>query len=326
MKYIKQNYKFFIVLLLTFILITIKFPYYIDTPGSTSNVKDKINIKGYESEGSFNIVYVREYKATIPTLIISLFNKNWDTVKQDDVLLETENDESYFKRDKILMDESISNAIFVAFTYANKDINIKSSEVNVIYVDPNSDTNLKVGDAIVSINDTKIKSKQDISNIIEGLNYNDKLNIKVKNNDKEYNKYAYIKNDNGSKKIGLLLSSINEYDTNPKIDIKLDSNESGSSGGLVTALYIYDSLVEDDLTNGLKIVVTGTIDIDGKVGSIGGVKYKLKSAVKNNADIFIVPSGDNYKEAMKLKEKNNYDIDIVSAETFKQVIDYLYKL
>ena len=44
MKYIKQNYKFFIVLLLTLILITIKFPYYIDTPGSTSNVKD-MNLK-----------------------------------------------------------------------------------------------------------------------------------------------------------------------------------------------------------------------------------------------------------------------------------------
>ena len=86
---------------------------------------------------------------------------------------------------------------------------------------------------------------------------------------------------------------------------------------------IYDSLVKEDITNGLTIVGTGTIDLEGNIGSIGGVEYKLKSAVKNDADLFIVPNDENYKEALKIKEENNYDIEILGVSTFDEVINYL---
>jgi PDZ domain-containing protein len=74
------------------------------------------------------------------------------------------------------------------------------------------------------------------------------------------------------------------------------------------------------------IVGTGTIDIDGKVGEIGGVKYKLKGAIKNDADIFFVPNGKNYEEAIKLKKKHGYDIKIVGVSTLDDAISYLENL
>ena len=86
---------------------------------------------------------------------------------------------------------------------------------------------------------------------------------------------------------------------------------------------IYDKLVSKDLTNGLKIVGTGTIDYDGNVGQIDGVAYKLKGAVKKGADIFIAPTGENYQECVKLKNKKGYKIDIIEAKTFEQVIRQL---
>ena len=45
-------------------------------------------------------------------------------------------------------------------------------------------------------------------------------------------------------------------------------------------------------------------------------------AVKEDADIFLVPK-DNYKEAMDMKKKKEYNIEIVSVETFEDVVDYL---
>ena len=125
MKYIKNNYKFIICMILILIVFTIRFPYYIDAPGGISDVSDKKEIDGYDSSGSFNLAYVREYRASIPTLIISLFNKDFKVLKQEDVMLDTEDYKTYEIRDKILMDESISNAIYVAYTKANKDIKVK---------------------------------------------------------------------------------------------------------------------------------------------------------------------------------------------------------
>ena len=322
-KIFKENFKFILCLILIILIFTLKFPYYIDAPGGISNIASKFEIDGYESSGTFNLAYVKEYKATIPTLLVSLFNKDWNVLKEEDVLLENEDNTSYLIRDKIFMDESISNAINVAYKYAKKDIEITSSKILITYIDKNSNTDLKVGDEILYINGNSIKEKKDIEKIVNEKNIGDKINIKVINDGKEYDRYAYITLSEGSKKIGILISHIMEYKTNPNIESKIDSNESGPSGGLIMSLYIYDSLIKEDLTKGLTIVGTGTIDLDGNVGSIGGVEYKLKSAVKENADLFIVPKDENYEEALKIKKENNYNIEILGVSTFDEVIKYL---
>ena len=322
MRYIKSSYKFIITLLIILLIFSIRFPYYIDAPGGISDIQERINVKS-NSKGTFNIVFVKEYKATIPTLLYALIDKDWDIIKQKEVLLENESNTEYDLRDKYFMKESISNATLVAYKKANKEIKIKKSENVVIYIDTISDTDIKIGDTILQINNTKVKSKNDILEIVEKCNINEKLKIKVINNNKEYIRYAYTKEIDKEKKIGILLATINTYKLNPEIKIKTEENESGSSGGLITALSIYDNLVEEDLTKGLKIVGTGTIDIDGNIGSIGGIEYKLKSAIHNKADLFIVPNGENYEEAIKLKKEKKYDIEILGVSTFDETIDYL---
>ena len=322
-QYLKENYKFILSIILILVVFSIKFPYYIDAPGGITDMSEKIEINGYESEGSFNLAYVKEYRATIPTLIFSLFNKDFKVIKQDNVMLDTEDYESYEKRDKVLMDESISNAIYVAYKKANKYIKELSNKIVIIYVTESSNSDLKVGDEIISINNENIYTKDDVTKIVSNLPVGTKIDIKVKNNNKEYDRCAYVIEDDNNKMIGILISNLKEYETNPKVNVIVDENESGSSGGLITALSIYDSLVKEDITNGLKIVGTGTIDLDGNIGSIGGVEYKLKSAVKKKADLFIVPLGENYEEVLKLKKENNYDIEILGVSTFDEVIDYL---
>lgn len=326
MKYIKNNYKFILVLIFVVMIFSLRFPYYIDAPGGISDMQDKIKMKHYESEGSFNIAYVKEYRATIPTLLISLFNKNWDVIKQKEVLLENESIKDYDKRDKLFMDESISNAIYVAYIKANKDIEILNSDSVVLYVDKEANTNLKTGDIILEIEGIKINSKNDIAELIKDYDVGNSLNIKVKNNNKEYGRYAKIIDLKKEKKLGILLVTLNEYKTKPNIEVTIDENESGSSGGLIAALTIYNNLIEEDITNGLTIVGTGTIDIDGNVGSIGGVSYKLKSAEAKGADIFLVPNGENYEEAVKIKREKDYKIKIVGVNNFDEALEYLEKM
>lgn len=325
MKKLKEKKLFVLILIFIVIILNIKFPYYIDAPGGISNMDKKININGYKSSGSFNLVYVKEYKATIPTLLMSLFNKDYKIMPKEDVLLDNDTYESYQIRDKLLMDESISNAIYVAYKSANKSIKVKKNSIKVAYVLEDADTSLLVGDEILSIDNKNITTKEELFKIINNKELNDIINIKVKNNKKEYNRYAKIKEEDGKKIIGIIICNINDYDINPSISFNIDKNELGSSGGLVTALFIYNSLIEDDITNGLRIVGTGTIDLDGNVGEIGGIEYKLKSAVKNKADLFIVPIGDNYNDAIKLKEEKGYNIKIIGVSNFLEAINYLSK-
>jgi PDZ domain-containing protein len=117
---------------------------------------------------------------------------------------------------------------------------------------------------------------------------------------------------------------IPNYDlvTDPEVTISEKENESGPSGGLMMAISIYDKLTGENLSKGDKIIGTGTIDMDGTVGEIGGVKYKLIGAVNNHAKVFICPTA-NYEEAMNIAKEKKYNIEIVSVNNFDEAVNYL---
>ena len=87
-------------------------------------------------------------------------------------------------------------------------------------------------------------------------------------------------------------------------------------------LAIYNALTPDDITKGRTIVGTGTISLDGTVGAIDGVKYKILGADKNDAEIFLCPM-ENYEEALRVKEEFDLDIKIHGVATFQEALEYL---
>lgn len=318
--FLKKNILFIIVLLI-FTLFNIKLPYYIDYKGGLINIEDRYIIdNSYSSKGSINMTYVSEYKATIPLYLIAKINKDMEIVKKDNVVYNNETEEDCNLRGKIMMNEANLNAVIVAYKKADKKYLIKEKKIIVTYINNDARTNLKIGDEIISINNININSKEEISKIINNKKENDQIKIIVKNKGKYINKYAYVLKENI---IGILVNYKMDIETFPNIKIVNKKGEYGPSGGLMNALQIYNKLIEDDITKGYKISGTGTIDIEGNVGKIDGIKHKLKGALK--ADIFMVPK-ENYEEAIKLKKKNNYKIKIVKVNTFDDAINYLKSL
>lgn len=319
-----KNYRFLIFLVIIVIIFTIQLPYTIEAPGGYIDVTKRIEMdNAYESKGSFNMAYVSEVSATIPTLFYAWLNPNWDISKNEDILLENDTIEDLLFRNKLALKEANNNAIMVAYSKAGFNYEIVEQKFYVAYLDIDADTDLEVGDLIIEVDGEKISDKSEISQIIANKNIDDEIKFKVKNNNRNYERTAKIKEIDGSKVVGIVIYELVELKTDPTIEIKSNSSESGPSGGLMTSLAVYNSLVSEDITKGNIIIGTGTIDSKGNVGSIGGVKYKLLGAIKGKAKIFIVPSGENYLEAMALKEKNDYDIEIVGVSTFDEALEFL---
>lgn len=321
-KILKDNYKFIIALIIIAIIFWLPLPYYIDAPGGLTNLNSKVKISNKKIDGSYNLTYVSEYKASIPLVVYSWFNKDYDVYKKEDILLDNESGSEYYKRDRLFLEESVSNAVISAYTLANKKISIKNNYLYVGYILDNSDTDLVVGDSIISIDGIKVNTKEEINKLLSTKKKNDKIIIKVINNNKEYERYAYLKKENNKIVIGIIPIEVYDYSVSPKVDIKTSASESGGSGGLMLSLTIYDLLTDKNLSKGRIVAGTGTIDDKGNIGEIGGVKYKIKGAVKDKADIFFVPS-NNYKEAKKLVDKNKYNIKLVKVDTLKEAVNYL---
>ena len=226
-------------------------------------------------------------------------------------------------RDKLLLEEAKNNAVIVAYTNANKKIELSNEHIFIIYVDEKADTNLRIGDEIIEVDGIKITSKKQLDEIMLEKNNNEKIKVIAKRNNKEVECYGTLREENNKKIIGLGVTKTSDIKTTPKIELEFKKSESGPSGGLVLALSIYNSLVSEDITQGRKIVGTGTIDVNGNVGSIGGVEYKIKGAVKEKADIFLVPAGENYEEAQKVIKENNYKIKLIPVTNFNDALEKL---
>ena len=322
-QYIKEEYKFLIIVLLLFVTMTYKLPYYIDAPGGIIDISKRIKIDNKNINGTINFAYVTEMNATIPTYIISKINRDWDIIKKQEVIYENETEEDAQFRNELDLKEALSNALYVGFKESNEEFKTINNKVFVTQILKDAKTDLKVGDQILEANNIKINNIKELQSLEkqEGK----KISLKVINNKKEFIRTAeYIKyNDNII--IGIALGQTFEIESNHKIDIDYKKRESGPSGGLMMALTTYSYLTNEDLTKGRTVVGTGTIDIDGNVGSIGGVKYKLIGAVKKKADIFLVPNGENYEEAIKIKKEKNYNIKIVGISDINEAINELKK-
>ncbi|MDD3453425.1 MAG: hypothetical protein PHN42_04065 [Bacilli bacterium] len=321
--FIKNNAIFIILYIIIMLSVIIELPYYIEAPGGLIDANDRIKIDNkLNITGSINMTYVSEIKASIFSVLLAKI-KNYDILKKEKIENTKETEDDIYFRNHLLLTEANNNAIILAYTKANKKIEILSNKLYVTYIDEQAKTNLKIGDQILSINNIKISDMNQIHDILNNYSENQKINIEVKNNNKICNRYAYLKKYDNELIIGIMITEQNKVKTDPKLEITFKSSESGPSGGLMLTLAIYSNLIQKDITNGLIISGTGTISKDGVVGSISGVKYKLKGAVLEEADIFFVPNGENYNEAIKEKEKNNYDIEIIGINTFDEAINYL---
>lgn len=308
-------------LVLALILI-IPTPYTVTVGGGTLNIDKKIKIdNSYENKGSLNAAYVKELDGTVLTYLLSKIINSYKLNKIEEVTLENENVDDYNFREKMYFTNSTENALKSAFTLLNKEVTIKDEKVYVLYITKEAKTNLKVQDQIIKVNGIEINNTSDINNIIK-MDSSTNLAITVIRDDKEIECFSSLININGEKKIGIYLTSSYTIETNSKVEFNFSDKEIGPSGGLMIALSIYNKLVSEDITKGKKIVGTGTIDEDGKVGEIGGIIYKLNGAVKSRADIFLCPK-ENYAEAINLKNKYNYNIKIYGVSTFKESLEIL---
>lgn len=322
-KFIKEEYKFLAVLFLILFLGLYRLPYNLYMGGGLIDIKDRMSVENeYSEKGSFNMTYVKSSPATIPTYLLS-FIFDWERESIDDIKLDdNDNAENIWKRDQIYLQEANDNAIISAYHMANENLVINKEMLKVLYIDKDSDTNLAIGDIILKIGDIVINSYDEMKESLSSYEIGEKVFVTILRDDKEEIGYFVVRDMEGAKKAGIYLVKLYDYDLAKKVEFNFPDKEGGPSGGLMLSLAIYNRLTSFDITKGRKVAGTGTIDENGHVGEIGGIKYKVMGAAKGDADVFFVPE-ENFEEAIKIKNEKGYDLNIVKVKTLSEAISYL---
>lgn len=307
------------------IVLLIPVNYTVTVGGGVIDLNKYITVSNRKDNNGFNACYVKELNGTVFSYILGVIVPSYEITPLSNVTLSNEDKKSYEERERSYFTSSLDSATIVAYKYANKFIKIVKENLYISYIDENANTNIKLGDKIKEIDGVKINTFSDIEKVLSRFDVNDLVDIIVERNNKDEKCFVKLININNSRKMGVSIITTYDYELNPKISFKFSNKETGPSGGLMVSLTVYNQLIDQDITKGKKISGTGTIDINGNVGEIGGVKYKLSAAYKNNSDIFIVPYG-NLDEALKIKKEKGYDIEIIGVSSFKEAIEKLEKI
>lgn len=321
--FLKEEWLFFIFIILLYIGLTYEFPYSIYAPGGHIVMSDRVEGVGtYKEEGSLSMTYVSIVKGTAPFLVLSKIIPNWDVVATDKLTYDETDLKETLEIDKIYMKEAISNAEYVAYTKAG--IDFKETAVHNIVTNKSKDakTTIHHGDEIIGFDGEEYSDLKSFQNYISAKKANDEVAIDYMQGGKKKTEVVTLIEIDGVTKVGLGIATVSEFETDFDIEVKTKPSESGPSGGFITALEIYNKITEEDITHGKKIMGTGTIDRDGTVGEIGGVKYKLLGAYKDGAEVFLCPK-ENYEEALEVKEENDMDIVLIGVGTFDEGLNKL---
>ena len=121
--------------------------------------------------------------------------------------------------------------------------------------------------------------------------------------------------------LGIFAETINEWQF--PVDIRIDTDRvSGPSAGLAFSLAIIDELSPENITNGRRVAVTGSIRPDGIVEPVGGVAQKAIAARASGAKMMLVPKGEA-KIARRAIEEG--ELKVVAVDSLTEALAALKK-
>jgi PDZ domain-containing protein len=100
----------------------------------------------------------------------------------------------------------------------------------------------------------------------------------------------------------------------------------GPSAGLAFTLTLIDELTEGELTGGGKVAVTGTINLDGTVGAIGGLRQKASAVAQTGVKVFLVPTAQGEADIAAAREAGGDDLEIVPVGTLEEALQALERM
>ena len=293
--------------------------YQVILPGGLTQLSTVIEIDNYSIDDHFYSVHVlsREpitifqyylLKNNEEVSITNLTNRDKDTSFIDSI-----------KQGSISKEASYQTAFIKAYSLANEvDDNISISyQYNglIIYDFPRRIDELDIGDLIIAIDGISL-TDLDFEDS-KALAYKREVTYTILDDNGKMFDYYYVYDE--SDVYFWFFPSYTIFDAYPSFDYEQLHLIGGSSGGLLQTLNIYVSLVNLNLKN-LKIAGTGTIEMTGEVGIIGGIRQKILTANDHNVDVFFIPEAH-----LSDIEDMMYDFDLIPVKTLDEAVEWLYE-
>lgn len=281
-------------------------PYVIERPGPVFNTLGDVTIDGntvplieipeektYPTDGSLDLLTVSSLgdRNSLPNwfeVVTAWFDPSKAVLPLDDVYPPGYSIEQSNEDGRIQMANSQKDAVAAALASLGYDL------PRVVTVGALSDGSpskgiLEAGDVLLTVNGKTFDDVASLRAVIAESGADQPLPIEITRNGEPMTVTVtpQLSTDDPPAPVVGIYPSI-DYTFPFEVNIQLQ-NVGGPSGGQMFALGIIDKLTPGELNGGEQIAGTGTIDVDGNVRAIGGIRQKLYGALQAGATWFLAP-------------------------------------
>lgn len=288
------------------------------SPGPVTDAVDAVVVDGaevYDSDGEWIMLTVAGQDINAFEALIAAADPSVDVLARAVVRRPDESDEDYRRRNLQLMDQSTATAISVALSRLEVE-----EEPHVFITGYAADTPagdvLEIGDRIVSLDGEPVEATEDLAEVLEPAAPGDIVSVEVERAGETLSfEVELVAEEEVPDRpiIGIYVSDLPFW-------VEIDPGiVGGPSAGLMYSLAIMEALTPESLAGGAVVSGTGEVDLDGNVGSIGGVRQKVVAAEAAGAEYMLVPEG-NYEAALTAPRR---DLELVPVATVDEALDFL---
>lgn len=323
-----------LVALLT-VAFSVPMPYVVLSPGVTENTlgsyegKPVITIRGhqtYPTSGHLDLTTVSvtspEYEPRLPQILQAWWSPRQIVLPREVIYPAEQTVTEVKEENQQQMVDSQTQAIVVGLTEAG--IDALKVEVKGVVEGAPAEGELRTGDEIASVDGTPVDSTGAAIEAISARAPGDTVTLGIVRNGKPHDVKLTTEpapDDPEAARVGIELAD--EVELPFDVEIELGQDIGGPSAGLMFSLAVYDLLTPGQLTGGRFIAGTGTIDLSGNVGLIGGVQQKIAGAYENGATVFLVPDGDCAEAVLSDLAD---DVELVKVSTIDDAVEALQAL
>ena len=303
--------------------------YYFMSPGPPYQWEIEYGeVENFVFEGNLFQLTVRRDEANALIYAWSLIDDSYDLYPREVILPKGVSPNELTEISIQNMRTSENVAIAVALNNLGYEIETKGDGVSVVGLLDDSPVKdkLKKGDVLNSINNIEIFSATEFISTLRTYSIGERVSIGLLREVDGVKEQLYIQTTliehveyKNEPMVGFLATTVNErFDFPFAIDIKT-GNVGGPSAGLMMALNVYNNLIPEDITNSKIIAGTGTIEIDGSVGPVGGIKQKIIAAKRAGAELILVPVA-NFDEAKPFETDKTL---IIAVDSFDEALSVI---
>ncbi|MFZ9647326.1 MAG: S16 family serine protease [Ilumatobacteraceae bacterium] len=189
---------------------------------------------------------------------------------------------------------------------------------------------LNPGDTITAFDGIEIPTLSDLMPIIADYSPGDVVEVTItphKTTDSVTKKIELMVSPDDPDRtiIGVWPADTRTVDLPFEVDIDTDSI-GGPSAGLSFTLALLDELTAGELTGGVKVAATGTIDGDESIGAIGALRQKTVAVKASGATVFLVPSAQTPEELSAARRVAGSKLRIVPVANLTEALKVLEEL